>query len=133
MMMYKTTLGILQEQDWQRFYQSLQGDSSFLQKQSAVAFLFDNFLRGSNLDEHKLIKAIEIIATQGYVTDYLDEANTVYDTKRRDKAIVFFKKFVEVSSKDDPRVQELLKALTDGGYTEWVDELRKVQVAKISN
>jgi hypothetical protein len=133
MMMYKTTLGILQEQDWQRFYQSLQGDSSFLQKQSAVAFLFDNFLRGSNLDEHKLIKAIEIIATQGYVTDYLDEANTVYDTKRRDKAIVFFKKFVEVSSKDDPRVQELLKALAAGGYTEWVDELRKVQVAKISN
>jgi hypothetical protein len=77
-----------------------------------------------------LIKAIEIISTQGYVTDYLDEANTVYDTKRRDKAIVFFKKFVEVSSKDDPRVQELLKALTDGGYTEWVDELRKVQVSK---
>ncbi|HQZ59681.1 MAG TPA: hypothetical protein PLQ39_08335 [Acinetobacter sp.] len=127
MMMYKTTLGILQEQDWQAFFQSLQGNSSRLQKQSAVAFLFDNFLRGAALDEHKLIKAIEFIETQGYVTDYLEEANTVYNSERRDSAIIFYKKFVEVSPKDDPKVQRVVDGLAAGGYAEWANELRKIQ------
>lgn len=130
MMMYKMTLGTLREQDWQRFYQSLQGDSSLLQKQSAVAFLFGNFLRGSKLDERKLIKAIEIIETQGYVTDYFEEANEVYNSERRDLAIVFYKKFVEVSPQDDPKVQQLLDGLAAGGLTEWADELRKVKEQK---
>ena len=130
MVIYKTVLGTAQEQDWQRFYQSLKGNSSQSQKNSMVNFLFDNYLRGTDVDEQDLIKSMEIIEKQGYVVDYLDVANKVYISKRSDRAIIFFKKFVEVSSNDDPSVQKLLQGLAGSSHKEWVEELQQAQKLK---
>ena len=124
MVMYKTILGTTQEQDWQLFYQRLQGNSSQSQKQSMVNFLFDNYLRGADVDEQRLIKSMEVIEKQGYDVDYLDVANKVYNSKRQDRAIVFFRKFVEVTAKDDPRVPKLLQDLAAAGHMDWVEQLQ---------
>jgi hypothetical protein len=102
----------------------LQGNSSQSQKQSMVSFLFDNYLRGADVDEQGLIKSMETIEKQGYDVDYLDVANKVYISKRQDRAIVFFRKFVEVTAKDDPRVPKLLQDLAAAGHMDWVEQLQ---------
>jgi hypothetical protein len=130
MVIYKKVLGTARERDWQRFYQSLHGKSSQSEKQSMVNFLFDNYLRGTDVDEQDLIKSMEIIEKQGYGVDYLDVANKVYISKRSDRAIIFFKKFVETTPANDPNVQKLLAGLAMGEHAEWVKELEQVKERK---
>ena len=132
MIIYKAILGTLQEQDWQRFYQSLESATNNREKVQSVDFLLDDFVRGFDIDEDRLIVALEILEKKGNINygKYLSVANMVYQSKRRDRAIVFFKKFVEVSPVDDPEVQALLDGLAAGGYTDWVNELQQVQEQK---
>lgn len=126
---YKSILGTSQEQDWQRYYQSLNGVANDRDKYQSFYYLLDNYLRGYAIDEEKLLESIEILKKQGVVDskEYLEVANKVYSSKRRDKAIVFFRVFVEKSPADEPMVQELIEALVAGGRTEWANELKKVR------
>jgi hypothetical protein len=129
---YKATLGTLQEQDWQRFYPVLKHSTVHLEQQQAVGFLQDAFIRGFDIDGNKLLKSYEIIEKQGDMTpvEYLDIANRVYNSKHRDQAIIFFRKFVDVSAPDDLMVKELLEGLAAGGHTEWVQQLQDVRLNK---
>jgi len=130
MITYKAILGTLRDRDWQIFYQSLQGQASQSQKQSAVGLLLNNFLRGYDINEHKLIHAMEVIEKQGYAAGYLEVANTVFKSKQSDRAIAFFKKFVETTPANDPNVQKLLAGLAMGEHAEWVKELEQVKERK---
>lgn len=129
---YKAILGTVQEQDWQHFYQSLRGATDDREKHQAVDFLLDDYLRGFDIDENRLIAAFEIFEKQRDMSsvDYLKVANRVFNSKRREQAIVFFKKFVEVSPVHDPMVRELMEGLAAGGYADWVDELNRVREQK---
>jgi tetratricopeptide (TPR) repeat protein len=129
---YKATLGTLQDQDWKRFYPVLEHSTVHLEQQQAVGFLQDAYIRGFNIDENKLIASYEVIEKQNYMAsaDYLAIANRVYNSKRRDQAIIFFRKYVEVAPLNDPMVKELLESLADGGHSEWVQQLQDVRANK---
>lgn len=126
MLMFKTILGTVHDQDWDLYYKILHEDNNQLQKQSSISFLFDNYLRGYDIDELKLIGAIEVIESQGYESDYLEIANTVFNTKRKDRAIIFYKKFIEVAEVNDPEIDKLFNSLNSAGYEHWVVELKEI-------
>lgn len=124
MLLYKTILNTVSETDWQLYYDVLKKDDEQLQRQSSVSFLFDNYLRGYDIDEERLIEAIETIESQGYVVNYLEVANTVFNTKRKDRAVIFYKKFVETTDSNDPEVKKLYDYLNENNHTEWVSQLK---------
>ncbi|MCY6412419.1 hypothetical protein QTA56_09785 [Acinetobacter sp. VNH17] len=129
---YKSILGNVQEQDWQNYYQSLDNANNNKEKKQSFDLLLADFLKGFDIDENKLIRSMEVIERKGIIGrgDYFIVANKVYNSKRRDRAIVFFKKAVEVSSNNDPMIQDLIDGLADGGHMKWVDELQKVRKQK---
>ncbi|WP_347456169.1 hypothetical protein ABEF89_01785 [Acinetobacter thermotolerans] len=126
MLMYKTILGTINENDWKLYYAILKQDSNQLHRQSSVSFLFDNYLRGYDIKEEKLIGAIESIESQGYDAGYLEVANTVFNTKRRERAILFYKKYIEVAEVNDPGIDKLFNSLNSDGYEHWVVELKEI-------
>lgn len=131
-LIYKSILGTTQVGDWQRYYDSLHRASDNRIKIQSLDILLDNFIKGFDIDENGLIYSMEILEKQRNINALgcLEVANKVYNSKRRDKAIIFFKKVVEVSAFNDPLVQNLLDGLAAGGYTEWVSELQKVRETK---
>lgn len=128
-LIYKSILGTVQVTDWQNYYHSLSSTSDVRVKKQSLDMLLDNFVKGFNIDVNGLVYSMKIIEKQGYFSEieYLKAANKVYNSKRRDRSIIFFKKAAELSSPDDLRIQNLIDGLSAGGHTDWVDELQKIR------
>ena len=129
---YKAILGTLKEQDWQRYYQSLERIGSNREKVQSFDYLLDDYIRGFDIEESRLIESLEVLEKQGCIDNskYMQVANVVFNSRQRDNAIVFFKKFVEKSPSNEAGVQQLLDAMAAGGRDEWVKELVEVKTKK---
>lgn len=129
---YKSILGTTETRDWQRYQDSLRATSDKRVNKQSLDALLDNFIKGFNVDENRLLESMEIIEKKENMgaSWYFDAANKVYNSKRHDHAIVFFRKFVEVSPANDPMIQDLIDGLAVGGYTDWVAELVRVRQQK---
>ncbi|WHP04857.1 hypothetical protein QLH32_12465 [Acinetobacter corruptisaponis] len=129
---YKSILGTTETRDWQRYQDSLRATSDKRVNKQSLDALLDNFMKGYDIDENRLLESMDVIEKKENVDDlwYFEAANKVYNSKRRDHAIVFFRKFVDVSTVDEPTVKALLDGLTAGGYKEWVNELQEIRKHK---
>ncbi|WP_022965031.1 hypothetical protein [Denitrificimonas caeni] len=127
-LIYKSIMGTVNSQDWQRYYQDLrEAPNDSVSKVSAI-LLIDNVARGYIFEEARIVEALEILAERYSMTgrDYMQAGVFIYKTNQQNKALPFFKKAIQLYPKDDPIMQQLIKDLSNAGHDDWVDILQKV-------
>ena len=132
LVIYKTLLGEVTDNDWMRFLDSLRDAPRSWQNKFVVWTMMKNVERGIDIDPSWVVKAIDVLTAKTRLSQdqYLRMAVFIYKFGKQQDALPYFLKFAESAAAGDDSLLRIIQELTDAGHTEWSGQLRKIEQAK---
>lgn len=132
LVIYKSLLGTVTEDDWTKYYHVLEVAPASWQDQFSVWTLMRNVDRGIGVDPDKVVEAIDILVAKSTLKkeEYQRVAVFTYVKGDPELALPYFALFVTKAPKGDRAVATIIAELEDEGRKDWVDQLRLIEAAK---
>ncbi|MBU2954482.1 DUF3488 domain-containing protein [Marinobacter sp. F3R08] len=132
LVIYKSVLGEVTDNDWQRFLDSLRDAPRSWQNKFVVWTMMTNVERGIDIDPSWVVKAIDVLTAKTRLSQdqYLRMAVFIYKFGEQQDALPYFLKFAESAAAGDDNLIRIIQELTDAGHSEWSDQLREIEQAK---
>lgn len=129
LVIYKTLLGTVEDDDWQRFFTVLREVPPSWQDKFVVWTMMNNVDRGFAIEAGKVVQAIAILVHKVPLSanECLRVAVFVYKHGQQDEALPYFIRFAQRSSSSSASFQRMLGELEDAGLAEWSDMMRSAQ------
>ena len=126
---YKTIKGNVTQQDWDRFHQRLEQVPMTVQNRNVIWVMIQNAQRGIPMDERGVLTTMEILSRR---TTYSPSENlrlasyALNDTPFSEEALPYLIRAVEQSPAGDAGIEQMLSALSESGWDEWVEQLSRI-------
>lgn len=132
LVIYKSILGTVTSEDWDRFQQILHDAPPDWQNKFVVWILMNNAERGFNIDKGRIVDSIEILGgkTRLRASEYLRMAVFIFRATQQERALPFFIHFVEEADPASPEVDRIIRELRNAGRDDWVQQLEVARAKK---
>ncbi|WP_347454494.1 hypothetical protein ABEF86_13715 [Acinetobacter thermotolerans] len=135
LIIYKSLYKTVKQDDWNKYFDTLKITNDSRLNRNTVNILRDNYIKGILDDNINLIKALDVLYEKNMIErdEYFITANKVFNSKKRDQAIIFFKRYVEISPFSDVTVLNLIRGLSNGNYKIWANQLKDIERMKLQS
>ena len=129
LVIYKSLLGTVADEDWQNFLAILNDAPQSWQNKFVIWVMMKNATHGFAMDQEHLVEALQILSTKEKMTayEYMEIGVFIYKSGKQSQALPFFKEAMRLYPENAPAMQRLLKDLADAGHTDWVETLQKAR------
>ncbi|MFN3988538.1 MAG: hypothetical protein ACK4KV_23940 [Rhodocyclaceae bacterium] len=123
---YKSILGTVADNDWQQLLDILRNAPPSPQARAVIWTMMSNVGRNFDFDSLRVVEAIDVISGRFEFRsdEYLRMAVFVFKSPHPERALFYFERFVDVANPDDPAVKHIVKELSDLGYEDWAQRLQ---------
>lgn len=128
LVIYKSLLGTIADDDWQRFLKVLQNAPPGWQNKQVLWTLMNNVDRGFDINAARVVDAIYVVRGKAGFDDleYLRLAIFIYKNGEPDKAFPYFIRFAEQASPDSVVLDRIIGELDEAGYGKWAEQMRDI-------
>ncbi|MGD9759605.1 MAG: hypothetical protein AB7U71_19020 [Comamonas sp.] len=125
LLVYKSLLGTVTDDDWERFFVTLRNSPPGWHNRFAIRVLMNNVDRGFPVEKEKVAEAIKIVHQRFGFPDneYLRVAIFIYKSSRQEEALPYFVRFAELAPPGDATLARIAKELADAGREDWAQQL----------
>ena len=126
---YKSIQGTATSEDWERFHQCLERVPMTVQNRNVIWPMIQNAQIGISMDARGVLTAMSILSRR---TTYSPSENlqlasyALNDTPFSEEALPYLIRAVEQSPAGDAGIEQMLSALSESGWDEWVEQLSRI-------
>lgn len=126
LVIYKSLLGTISEEDWQVFWEVLREAPKSWQDKFVVWTMMSNVDKGFDIDSENVIASIKILAEKAHLSnkELLRMAVFVYKYGEPSQAYPLFLRYAKNATQSDENLERILGELEAAGHETWVQEMR---------
>ena len=130
LVIYKSLLGTVTDQDWERLHSALNHVRShgWGGHKAMLWNLMENVKRGFSMDKSRMVETIHIVAVFADLSamDHLRNAVFIYNSPHPEQSLTYFLLFARGVTPEDGNLRRIVAELRAAGHGDWASLMEQV-------